>query len=200
MALLAVGATSLFAQDTPAIMINDKSYDVEYLITREEGPGILYRRVRIPGYPLNVNIVEVDLTNPYNRVETMQASETLYKTEKLETAAKRYTTDEKRVIAGANANFWCVSSQPPHSDLLIGATYNGNLRNGQIITETNAHSDQWDGGPSRTGVVAIDTSKKLWVESMNYVGYAINDKIGNPQIIQVNKLVRDGEIAMYNKF
>ena len=200
MVLLAVGATSLFAQETPTIIINDKSYDAEYLITREEGPGILYRRVRIPGYPLNVNIVEVDLTNPYNRVETMQASETLYKTEKLETAAKRYTTDEKRVIAGANANFWCVSSQPPHSDLLIGATYNGNLRNGQIITETNAHSDQWDGGPARTGVVAIDTSKKMWVESMNYAGYAINDKIGNPQIIQVNKVVRDGEVAMYNRF
>ena len=126
MVLLAVGATSLFAQETPSITINDKSYEAEYLITREEGPGILYRRIRIPGYPLNVNIVEVDLTNPYNRVETMQAGETLCKTEKLETAAKRYTTDEKRVIAGANANFWCVSSQQPHSDLLIGVTYNGN--------------------------------------------------------------------------
>ena len=82
LALMAIGATSLFAQeDTPAISINDKSYDVEYLIKQEKGPGILYRRIRIPGYPLNVNIVEVDLTNPYNRVETMQASETLYKTE-----------------------------------------------------------------------------------------------------------------------
>lgn len=200
LAFMAIVASSLFAQDTPAILINDKSYDVEYLIKQEKGPGILYQRIRIPGYPLNVNIVEVDLTNPYNRVETMQASETLYKTEKLETAAKRYTTDEKRVIAGANANFWCVSSQQPYSDLLIGATYNGNLRNGQIITETNAYSDQWDGGPSRTGVVAIDTSKKMWVESMNYVGYAINEKIGSPQIIQVNKVVRDEEIAMYNSF
>lgn len=200
LALMALGATSLFSQDAPAISINDESYDVQYLTTREEGPGILYRRIRIPAYPLNVNLVEVDLNNPYNRVETMQASETLYKTENLVTAAKRYTTEEKRVIAGANGNFWCVSSQQPYSDLLIGATYNGNLRNGQIITETNAYSDQWDGGPSRTGVIAIDTSKKLWVESMNYKGYIINDKIGSPEIIQVNKVVRNDEIALYNNF
>lgn len=198
--LMAVGATSLNAQDTPAILINGETYEIEHLITREEGPGILYRRIRIPAYPLNVNMVEVDLTNPYNRIETMQAGDALYKTEKLVTAAERYTTEEKRVIAGANANFWCVATQEPYSDLLIGATYNGNVRNGQIITETNAYSDQWDGGPSRTGVVAIDTSKKLWIESMNFKGYVKSDKIGSPEIIQVNKVVRDNEIALYNSF
>ncbi|MBQ9072920.1 MAG: phosphodiester glycosidase family protein [Muribaculaceae bacterium] len=198
--LASTAMTGIFAEDQSTINLNGKDYTIDELIVRQEGPGITYRRIRIPDYPLNVNMLEVDLTNPYNRVETMQASETLYKTEKLVTAATRYTTDDKRVIGGANANFWCVSSQQPHSDLLIGATYNGNLRNGKIITETNAYSDQWDGGPSRTGVIAIDTNKRLYVESMNYKGYAKNDKIGSPEIIQVNKIVRDNEIALYNSF
>ena len=198
--LASTAMTGIFAEDQSTINLNGKDYTIDELIVRQEGPGITYRRIRIPDYPLNVNMLEVDLTNPYNRVETMQASETLYKTDKLVTAATRYTTDDKRVIGGANANFWCVSSQQPHSDLLIGATYNGNLRNGKIITETNAYSDQWDGGPSRTGVIAIDTNKRLYVESMNYKGYAKNDKIGSPEIIQVNKIVRDNEIALYNSF
>ena len=198
--LASVCLTSISANELQTITLNSKEYSLNELIVRQEGPGITYRRIRIPDYPLNVNMIEVDLTNPYNRIETMQASETLYKTETLANAYKRYNTDEKRVIGGANANFWCVSSQQPYSDLLIGATYNGNLRNGQIITETNAYSDQWDGGPARTGVIAIDTSKKLYVESMNYKGYVKNSKIGSPEIIQVNKIVRDEEIGLYNSF
>ena len=198
--LASVCLTSMTAKESPKITLNSKEYTLDELVVRQEGPGITYRRVRIPEYPLNVNIMEVDLNNQYNRIETMQASETLYKTETLANAYKRYNTEEKRVIGGANANFWCVSSQQPYSDLLIGATYNGNLRNGQIITETNAYSDQWDGGPSRTGVIAIDSSKKLYVESMNYKGYIKNSKIGSPEIIQVNKIVRDEEIGLYNSF
>ena len=198
--LASVCLTSISANELQTITLNSKEYSLNELIVRQEGPGITYRRIRIPDYPLNVNMIEVDLTNPYNRIETMQASETLYKTETLANAYKRYNTEEKRVIGGANANFWCVSSQQPYSDLLIGATYNGNLRNGQIITETNAYSDQWDGGPARTGVIAIDTSKKLYVESMNYKGYIKNSKIGSPEIIQVNKIVRDEEIGLYNSF
>ena len=198
--LLTLGAVAVDAEELQVVELGGKQYQIDELITRQAGPGIVYSRLRIPDYPLNVNMIRVDLTNPYNRIETMQASETLYKTESLVAAAKRYTTESKRVIGGANANFWCVATQEPYSDLLIGATYNGNLRNGQIITETNAYSDQWDGGPSRTGVIAIDTDKNLFVESMNYKGWAKNDKIGSPEIIQVNKVVRDNEIALYNKY
>ncbi len=198
MMLLAMGFNALAQVDT--ILINDNNYHVDVVESLDLGPGIHHYRLRIPDYPLNVNILKMDMNNPYNRIETFQASETLYKTEKLASAYNRYMSDEKRPIAGANGNFWCVSSQQPHSDLLIGATYNGNLRNGQIITETNAYSDQWDGGPARTGVIAVDVSKNLYIESMNYKGYVINEKIGQPEIIQVNKIVRDNEIGLYNSY
>jgi hypothetical protein len=148
------------------ILINDNNYHVDVIESQDIGPGIHHYRLRIPDYPLNVNILQMDMNNPYNRIETFQASEAHFKTEKLASAYTRYKnmSDDKRPIAGANGNFWCVSLQPPHSDLLIGATYNGNLRNGQIITETNAYSDQWDGGPKRTGVIAVDASKNLYIE------------------------------------
>ncbi len=188
------------AQGVDTIVINDVNYHTDVIIDRDLGPGVNYKRLRIPKYPLNVNILMMDLNNPYNRIETMQASETLYKTEKLASAYKRLMTDEKRPLAGANGNFWCVSTQEPHSDLLIGATYNANLRNGKIITETNGHSDKWDGGPSRTGVIAVDTSKKLWIQSLYYAGSVSNDKIGNLTIQQVNKVVRDNEIGLYNGY
>ena len=200
--LLSLFVLPLFsqAQGVDTIVINDVNYHTDVIIDRDLGPGVNYKRLRIPKYPLNVNILMMDLNNPYNRIETMQASETLYKTEKLASAYKRLMTDEKRPLAGANGNFWCVSTQEPHSDLLIGATYNANLRNGKIITETNGHSDKWDGGPSRTGVIAVDTSKKLWIQSLYYAGSVSNDKIGNLTIQQVNKVVRDNEIGLYNGY
>ncbi len=198
--LLLAGLMASAQVDT--ILINDKNYHVDVIESQDIGPGIHHYRLRIPDYPLNVNILQMDMNNPYNRIETFQASDTHFKTEKLASAYTRYKNmyDDKRPIAGANGNFWCVSGQQPHSDLLIGATYNGNLRNGQIITETNGNTDQWDGGPARTGVIAVDTSKKLYIESMYYSGSATNDKIGNLSIIQANKIVRDGEVGLYNSF
>ena len=200
MLLLAVGVTATAQVDT--ILINDKNYYVDVIESQDIGPGIHHYRLRIPDYPLNVNILQMDMNNPYNRIETFQAAETHFKTEKLATAYNRYKnmSDEKRPIAGANGNFWCVSGQLPHSDLLVGATYNGNLRNGEIITETNAYSDQWDGGPERTGVIAVDEAKNLFIETMHFKGYAINDKIGSPEIYQTNKVVRNNEIGLYNHF
>ena len=198
--LFFAGITASAQVDT--ILINDKNYRVDVIESQDIGPGIHHYRLRIPEYPLNVNILQMDMNNPYNRIETFQASDTHFKTEKLATAYTRYKNmyDDKRPIAGANGNFWCVTGQLPHSDLLVGATYNGNLRNGEIITETNAYSDQWDGGPERTGVIAVDESKNLFIETMHFKGYVINDKIGSPEIYQTNKVVRNNEIALYNHF
>ena len=199
-AVLAMTAAVSITTSAETIKINDVDYQTDVLIERDLGPGVHYTRLRIPDYPLNVNILTMDMSNPYNRIETTQASETLFKTESLASAYKRQMTETKRPLAGANGNFWCVSTQEPYSDLLIGATYNANIRNGKIITETNGHSDQWDGGPSRTGVIAVDTSKKLWIESLYFTGSVSSDKIGTLTIHQANKVVRDGEICLYNSY
>lgn len=180
--------------------INGTDYEAGLLIRRDIGPGTTYMRYRIPDYPLNVNIVTMDLDNPYNRIETMQGNDIAGKTETLESAAERYTSPGHKAIAGANGNFWCVTSQNPWSDLLVGVTFGGNVRNSQIITETNDYSDQWCGGSANTGIIAIDKDKRIFCESMWWKGYVINEKIGNPEIIQVNKVVRDNEIGLYNSF
>ena len=81
MLLLAVGFTAVAQVDT--IFINDKNYHVDVIESQDIGPGIHHYRLRIPEYPLNVNILQMDMNNPYNRIETFQASDTHFKTEKL---------------------------------------------------------------------------------------------------------------------
>ena len=183
-----------------SIPIQGTNYRTDILIDRDLGPGVNYKRLRIPDFPLNVNMITMDLTNPYNRVETFQGGEQLGKTEKLANAYNRYMSDEKRPLAGANGNFWCVSSQYPWAEFLVGATFNGNVRNGEIITETNAHADWWGHNNGSPGCVAITPTKEMVIDFMYYKGSVTNEKIGSLVIQQTNKLVRDNEVGLYNHF
>ena len=71
--------TATYAADI--VELNGKNYEITPLADRDLGPGVRYTRLRIPGYPLNVNLLRIDVTNPYNSVEVQQASEKLYSTE-----------------------------------------------------------------------------------------------------------------------
>ena len=50
--LASVCLTSMTAKESPKITLNSKEYTLDELVVRQEGPGITYRRVRIPEYPL----------------------------------------------------------------------------------------------------------------------------------------------------
>ena len=175
-------------------------YEVQTLIERDLGAGVIYKRLRIPAYPLNVNLLIMDMKNPYARIETTQASDKIGSTEALVNASKRHTSEGHKVLGGTNANFWCVTGQNPWSSMLTGITYNANVRNGEVITETNMHNDKWNGGWKHTGVAAVDVNNKAYVGNLAFYATVANEKIGTPEIIQVNKVCRDGEIAMYNKY
>ena len=199
LSLVATMAITLSAS-AEIIPIQGTDYQADILINRDLGPGVNYKRIRIPDFPLNVNMITMDLNNPYNRVETTQGGEQLGKTEKLANAYTRQYTAEKRPLAGANGNFWCVSGQWPWAEYLVGATFNGNVRNGEIITETNAHTDWWGHNNGSPGCVAITPDKRMYIDFMYYRGWVTNEKLGSLVIHQTNKLVRDGEIGLYNHF
>ena len=81
--LLFLGAVASMATAMSAgsFDINGTAYNYDLLEQKEIGPGVIYHRIRIPDYPLNINYMTVDLTNPYNSVETTQANERLFGTE-----------------------------------------------------------------------------------------------------------------------
>lgn len=200
--LLFWGLTAILAQTIGAetVTLADKEYEINTLIDRQLGPGVRYTRLRLPSYPLNVNLLRIDVANPYNSIETTQASDKLYGTESLVTAAKRQSSTGHQALAGANANFWCVDNQPPYSDQLKGVTYNGNLRNGKIITETNMTNDQWNGGYMHTGVTGITTDGRALSGNFKWAGSISSEATGDLQFNSANKLVRDGELSIYNSY
>ena len=109
--LSALCASACFTVGAEQIAIGSKTYEAERIIERKIGPGTTYLRLRLPDYPLNVNMVMVDLNNPYNRIETTIANESAKGTEKLVNAAKRLDAPSHRPLAAANANFWWTTEE-----------------------------------------------------------------------------------------
>lgn len=74
-----------------SVSLGGTDYEMQKVIDREIAPGVQYMRLRFDSYPLNVNMLKVDLSNPGNRVETTVANESAKGTELLVNAAKRLT-------------------------------------------------------------------------------------------------------------
>lgn len=199
--ILCLSLISMPSLRSEIIEINGVNQQADILIKKDIGPGVTYTRLRLPDYPLNVNMMVVDLNNPYNKIETTVGSDKLGSTESLVTAATRQSSVNHRPIGAANANFWCTTEQP-YTNYIKGTTFGANLRNGKILTETNMYSNQWDGGAARTGIVSIDKDKKLWIESMSWSGKVTSSKWGTNSfdIAQVNKMCNNNELVMYNSY
>ncbi len=186
-----------FASMAEVVTLEGKDYEVQRLIDRQIGPGIQHTRFRLPSYPLNINVVKVDLTNPYNRIETTIANESAKGTELLVNAAKRQSYPSHRALAGANANFWVVATQPEEKTY-TGTTRNVSLRNGKMVTESNQHRDQWDGGTMRTGIVGVSYDKQLYIDRCVSTIEVSAPAIGTLTVHQCNKGIHPDELCMYN--
>ena len=183
------------------ITIGSKQYAADTLFRRQIGPGIVNTIIRIPDYPLNVYLLEADMNNPYNRVETTQGQNLLGKTEALVTAAKRQTTASKRVLAGCNANFWCVANQGAQSNYMLGSPLGGVVRNDTVIVNTNNVNDTWDGGPSRTAIAAIDHDKNLIFGHFTWAATVGSDRLNAPLAInKINKRNLANELCLWNEY
>ena len=170
-----------------------------YTITKTSTPqtGIKHTRMRFTApSACNVSIVEVDLTNPNVEVEAFTASDALLKTEKMTSFYTRKKNAGRNAVVTQNGHFWSMSSQTTTSagvhatNTLLG----GCMVNGSIKTETNYLHDQWNGGPTRTGILGITTDGKAVIGNYKTIVKAMcpakwgSDENSNVlQIAEVNK-------------
>lgn len=170
-----------------------------YTITSSSTPsdGVKHTRMRFTApSACNISIVEVDLTNPNVKVEAFTASDALLKTEKMTSFYTRKKNAGRNAVVTQNGHFWSMSSQTNTSagvhatNTLLG----GCMVNGAIKTETNYLHDQWNGGPTRTGILGITTDGKAVIGNYKTIVKAMcpakwgSDENSNVlQIAEVNK-------------
>ena len=180
-------------------VIDGRSYGVDTLVHRQVGPGMVNTVVRVPGYPLNVYVMEVDLNNPNNRVETTIGYNTVGRTEGLVNAYSRNRTATKRPIAACNANFWVVTGNgAPWSSYQLGTPLGGVIRNDTALVNDNTTWDWWNGGPERTAAAAITHDKTLMLGRFIWSGTITGEKLAEPLLYHnINRRAVAGEICLW---
>ena len=131
--ILAAILTVFVASAQGFVELNGKSYQVDTISQRVIGPGVKHTIVRVPGYPLNAYVLETDLTNEYNNVETNQGYNRLGKTELLANAYNRHSAQGKKPLAGCNGAFWCVSANVPFNNWMLGVPFGGEVTAAKLV-------------------------------------------------------------------
>ena len=192
-------ALLVFVPAQASFYVDGVTYRADTLVHRQVGPGMVNTIVRLPQYPLNVYVVEVDLNNPNNRVETTYAYNALGRSELLTNAVKRNKTATKRPLVACNANFWVVTGNgAPYSSFELGFPFGGVVRNDTSVVNVNNTCDQWCGGPYFSGVASITTNKELVFGHLLWEGTINAEKLAEPLAYHnINRRAVAGEICLY---
>lgn len=170
------------AQDS--LMIQGIKYRVDTLVFRHDvGLGTMHTYYNLPDLPLLVNVVEIDITNPYVDVISCLSNDSTRGLERPTEMAARNTRPEHSVFAAVNGDFYTTSG------LDIGLPVNGHLTGGQVAKTPHT---------SRP-VVAFDLSKTPFIDVMTFTGNITRN--GQKRTVNgVNSLRGTDQLILYNRY
>lgn len=104
--LAAFGLTASAA----GININGQDYAVDTMVVKHSvGPGTQYAYYRLPQRPLEIHVLEVDLSNPYIKLEVWNGGQAAVATERPSDVGRRYEADGVDVVAVHNGDFYTTA-------------------------------------------------------------------------------------------
>lgn len=135
------------------ITIDGKNYTVDTLLYQMQiGPGVYHSSYRLPEYPLNFQVMEVDLKNPYNMIETVKAGDKAVAQERPTSMARRKDRPGHEVVGGTNGDFYF------YQDVIEnGIPRSGQFLNGEMIAN-----------PTGRASFILGKNKKPYVDRINF--------------------------------
>lgn len=123
------------------------TYTYSVKSTQQLNSGVKHSRLRFTSpRTLNVQIVEVDLTDPNVRVESALGTGVPFKAQTLVNLYNAKKNEGRKPLVVQNANFWAMSSQGNIIDdgkYAANSCLGGFMVNDDIIFETNSATDSW---------------------------------------------------------
>ena len=191
---------AMFALSASADMtVDGKTYAVDTIIHRQVGPGMMHSIIRLPSWPLNVYIMEMDATNPHARVEASFEGR-LGRLQPIDAAMEKKRTATKRPIAMCNANFWVTTNSITWAKYQLRHPLGGVVRNDTIVVNP---TNEWEGGPGNSGTALIDRDGHVYMGTVAWSSTISSPKVNNgaPQVIaNVNRRAVTGEMALFNEY
>ncbi len=185
------------------------TYTYSVKSTQQLNSGVKHSRLRFTSpRTLNVQIVEVDLTDPNVRVESALGTGVPFKAQSLVSLYNAKKNEGRKPLVVQNANFWAMSSQGNIIDdgkYAANSCLGGFMVNDDIIFETNSYSDTWVGGPSVHGVLGIGDEHAVInnyatnIRLMCHKRWGTNEDTNILQPTMVNKFCHYGTLAIFTK-
>ena len=105
------------------ISVSSSAQDIRFdtLATRPVGPGVIHTYIEAPALPWTINVLEIDLTNPFIEIETAKAHDLLaggY--EETSSMAARRDAPGHRVVGAVNGDFYGGAGRPINTQVLGG--------------------------------------------------------------------------------
>lgn len=87
---------------------------------RSVGPGMMHYHITAPAIPWNINVLRVNLTNPYIHLETVKANDRLAGYERVSSMAARKGGPDRTVVGGVNGDFYGGTGIPTNIQVAQG--------------------------------------------------------------------------------
>ncbi len=146
--------------------------------TTRVGPGMVYKHITVPSRLWNINVLEIDLTNPYVIMETVKANERLSGYETTSSMAGRKNYQDHEVVGAVNGDFYASGGIPLNTQVV----------NGQILQN-----------PIDWPVLSFDFENYPTIDPVSFSGSLITGNQNQP----VNGINRDrgtDQLILYNSF
>lgn len=160
--LSAVAAALLCAASVPAAFgadldINGRTYSVDTVVAKKRvGPGVTYAHYRVPMRPLNIFVLETDLSNSHVTMEVWNGGEAAVACEQPTSVNRRYSARGGiDVVAVHNGDFFTTNLGE------AGISRMGLYGAGEVIFNAT-------GNP----LLVIDNDRGPWIDYVNFAGTA----------------------------
>jgi len=146
--------------------------------TTTVGPGVIHKKVHAPTVPWIINVLEIDLQNPYLKMESVKANNRLSGYETTSSMATRSNSAGHRVVGAVNADFYASGGIPIGSQVINGA-----------MLKTSV---DWSS-------IGFDENNKPTIGTIAFSGWASGDS-GSFDVANVNATRYTNQLIIYNSY
>ncbi len=155
------------------------SIKAQSLTNQPVGPGIIHHHAYLPNGPWHIQILEIDLTDTMNTLETVKADNAIAGYERTSSMANRMDSEGHTVIGAINGDFYASG----------GITIGAQIINGTLLKR-----------PYPRSVFAMTSSKQPLIGIVDFDGQISKNNSLIFDIAGVNEVRQENQLIIYNHY
>ncbi len=144
------------------------------------GPGVIHHHEFREGGPWHLNVLEIDLGNPWIMLETVKAGDRVTGYERTSSMAGRLDAEEHRVVGAVNGDFYASGGIPTGTQVIAGVPL-------KMPATTRS-------------VFGVGHEGEPFFEVVSFQGGLTASDGGTKQIQGINETRDEHELIVYNRF